>query len=55
MAYFGDRRFTAALARAVQRGVDVKLVTADQADVLAQHQPRDVRRADAADRRAART
>jgi cardiolipin synthase len=34
MAYFGDRRFTAALARAVQRGVHVKLVTADQADVL---------------------
>ncbi len=35
MAYFSDRRFTAALARAVQRGVHVKLVTADQADVLA--------------------
>ncbi len=35
MAYFTDNRFTAALARAVQRGVDVKLVTADQADVLA--------------------
>ena len=35
MAYFGDRRFTAALARAVQRGVHVKIVTADQADVLA--------------------
>lgn len=34
MAYLGDRRFTAALARAVQRGVHVKLVTADQADVL---------------------
>jgi cardiolipin synthase len=34
MAYLGDRRFTAALARAVQRGVQVKLVTADQADVL---------------------
>jgi len=34
MAYFGDRRFTAALARAVQRGIHVKLVTADQADVL---------------------
>ena len=34
MAYMGDRRFTAALARAVQRGVDVKLVTADEADVL---------------------
>ena len=34
MAYLGDRRFTAALARAVQRGVDVKLVTADNADVL---------------------
>src|SRR5580704_11514281 len=34
MAYLGDRRFTAALARAVQRGVDVKLVTALQADVL---------------------
>lgn len=35
MAYFTDRRFMAALARAVQRGVAVKLVTADQADVLA--------------------
>ncbi|MDB4955251.1 MAG: phospholipase D/Transphosphatidylase [Myxococcales bacterium] len=35
MAYLGDRRFTAALARAVQRGIHVKLVTADQADVLA--------------------
>lgn len=35
MAYFTDRRFTAALARAVQRGVHVKVVIADQADVLA--------------------
>jgi cardiolipin synthase len=35
MAYMNDGRFTAALARAVQRGIDVKLVTADQADVLA--------------------
>ncbi len=35
MAYLGDNRFTAALARAVQRGIDVTLVTADQADVLA--------------------
>ena len=35
MAYMNDRRFTAALARAVQRGVHVKLVTAEQADVLA--------------------
>jgi cardiolipin synthase len=35
MAYFNDRRFTAALARAVQRGIDVTVVTADQADVLA--------------------
>ncbi|MCX5743964.1 MAG: phosphatidylserine/phosphatidylglycerophosphate/cardiolipin synthase family protein [Proteobacteria bacterium] len=35
MAYLGDRRFTAALARAVQRGIDVTLVTADHADVLA--------------------
>ncbi len=34
MAYFTDRRFTAALARAVQRDVHVKVVTADQADVL---------------------
>ena len=34
MAYLGDRRFTTALARAVGRGVDVKLVTAEQADVL---------------------
>ncbi len=35
MAYFGDHRFTAALARAVQRGVEVKVVTSEQADVLA--------------------
>lgn len=35
MAYMNDRRFTAALARAVNRGVHVTLVTADQADVLA--------------------
>jgi cardiolipin synthase len=35
MAYLGDRRFTAALARAVQRGIEVNLITADQADVLA--------------------
>ena len=35
MAYLSDRRFTAALARAVQRGIEVHLVTADQADVLA--------------------
>jgi cardiolipin synthase len=35
MAYFGDRRFTAALARAVQRGVHVTVVTADRSDVLA--------------------
>jgi cardiolipin synthase len=35
MAYFTDRRFTAALARAVQRGVEVKVVIADHADVLA--------------------
>src|ERR1043165_2715723 len=35
MAYLSDRRFTAALARAVQRGVEVRMVTADQADVLA--------------------
>jgi cardiolipin synthase A/B len=35
MAYFTDRRFTAALARAVQRGVHVTLVTAEMADVLA--------------------
>ena len=35
MAYFTDRRFTAALARAVQRGVRVKLVTASETDVLA--------------------
>ena len=34
MAYFTDRRFTAALARAVQRGVDVKVVIAELADVL---------------------
>ena len=35
MAYLSDRRFTAALARAVQRGIEVHLVTADRADVLA--------------------
>ncbi|MBA2538961.1 MAG: phosphatidylserine/phosphatidylglycerophosphate/cardiolipin synthase family protein [Deltaproteobacteria bacterium] len=34
MAYFTDRRFTAALARAVQRGIEVKVVTAELADVL---------------------
>lgn len=34
MAYFTDRRFTAALARAVQRGVEVKVVIAELADVL---------------------
>ncbi len=34
MAYMGDRRFTAALLRAIRRGVDVKLVTAAKADVL---------------------
>jgi cardiolipin synthase len=34
MAYLGDSRFTQALARAVQRGVAVRLVTAEQADVL---------------------
>lgn len=35
MAYMGDRRFTQALARAVQRGVEVTLVTAWQSDVAA--------------------
>ncbi len=34
MAYFTDRRFTAALARAVLRGVEVKVVIAESADVL---------------------
>src|SRR5262249_21137148 len=34
MASLSDRRFTAALARAVQRGVEVRMVTADRADVL---------------------
>jgi len=34
MAYFADRRFTAALARAVLRGIHVKIVTAEFADVL---------------------
>ena len=34
MAYLGDRRFTTALTRAVQRGVQVTLVTAERADVL---------------------
>ena len=34
MAYLGDRRYTQALARAVQRGCEVTLVTAWQSDVL---------------------
>ncbi len=34
MAYMGDTRFTQALVRAVQRGVEVTLVTAWHADVL---------------------
>jgi cardiolipin synthase A/B len=34
MAYMGDRRYTQALARAVNRGVELTLVTAWQADVL---------------------
>jgi cardiolipin synthase len=34
MAYLGDGRFTAALLRAVRRGVQVKLVTSAMADVL---------------------
>lgn len=34
MAYMGDRRFTAALLRALERGVQIKLVTAAMADVL---------------------
>jgi phosphatidylserine/phosphatidylglycerophosphate/cardiolipin synthase-like enzyme len=34
MAYLGDRRFTQALARAVNRGCEVTLVTAARADVL---------------------
>lgn len=34
MAYLGDPRFTKVLLRAIKRGVDVKLVTAAQADVL---------------------
>ncbi len=34
MAYLGDNRYTAALARAVRRGVEVTLVTAAHADVL---------------------
>ena len=34
MAYLGDRRYTFAMARAVSRGVDVTLVTAERADVL---------------------
>ncbi len=36
MAYLGDRRYTQAMLRAVQRGVDVTLVTAWHADVLGQ-------------------
>jgi cardiolipin synthase len=34
MAYLGDPRFTTALVRAVQRGVDVTLITAARANVL---------------------
>jgi cardiolipin synthase len=34
MAYIGDRRFTEAMVRAVQRGVDVKLVTGSRANVI---------------------
>jgi cardiolipin synthase A/B len=34
MAYLGDPRFTAALLRAIRRGVDVTLITAARADVL---------------------
>jgi cardiolipin synthase len=34
MAYLGDRRYTAAMARAVHRGVELTLVTASRADVL---------------------
>ena len=34
MAYLGDRRFTSALVRAIERGVRVTLVTAAMADVL---------------------
>ncbi len=34
MAYLGDRRYTFAMARAANRGVDVTLVTAARADVL---------------------
>ncbi len=34
MAYWGDHRFTRAIERAVKRGVNVKLVTAAQSDVL---------------------
>lgn len=34
MAYLGDRRYTQAMIRAVQRGVDLTLVTAERADVL---------------------
>ncbi len=34
MAYLGDRRYTYAMARAVERGVALTLVTAERADVL---------------------
>lgn len=34
MAYFGDRRYTEALLRAVRRGVQVTLVTSAKADLL---------------------
>jgi cardiolipin synthase A/B len=34
MAYLGDRRYTKAMIRAVQRGVALTLVTAERADVL---------------------
>jgi len=35
MAYFNDPRFTQALVRGVKRGCEVKIVTAESADVLA--------------------
>lgn len=34
MAYFGDKRFTAALTRAVNRGVDVTVITSLDANIL---------------------
>ena len=52
MAYLGDRRFTAALARAVQRGIAPQARHRGSGRRAREHQPRDVRHADAPHRRA---